>query len=370
MAAVRSAALMVGAALSLALSAAGHAAQPDRDADWLKKPTEKDLLAVFPRAALKAGIGGSAVVSCIVTVQGALRDCHVKSEDPPGKGFGEAALVLTRQFQMRPSIKNGVPVEDYVNIPITFSKVPSDVAASMFPSKEPPLGSRLGDSSAEAHNRGGVITSLAWIKAPTVAEVVAAFPAKARQEHMSGRVTLSCMLNRRGGLSDCDSLVENPRGYGFGRAARELSGRFTGPSATPEGQSLAGASIQMNFTFDANALASPSPVIGKPHWVVLPTSDDFTHAFPEAASKAGVLKARVVLSCAVAEGGLLTSCQTQSEEPAGYGFGAGAANLSGKFKVNPWTDEGLPVVGGTVRVPIRYDLTDAPPPAPAAPAKP
>jgi TonB family protein len=367
---VRSATLRAGVLLGLVLPGVGQAAGQDRPVDWLKKPTENDLLAVFPRAALMAGVGGSATVNCIATVQSTLRDCHVKSEDPPGMGFGEAALVLTRQLQMRPAIKNGVPVEDRVNIPIHFPKLPADVAARLLPQKQPPFGSRLHDSSSEAANRGGVITGVTWLTAPTVAEVVAAFPAKARQEHVSGRVTLNCTFDRRGGLSACNPLVENPHAYGFERAARDLAARFTGPTSTAQGQALAGASLQVNFAFDANALGSPSPVIGKPQWVALPTTEDFNHAFPEAASKAGVLKARVVLSCTVADGGLLTGCQTASEDPAGYGFGAGAAQLSGKFRVNPWTDEGLPVIGATIRVPIRYELSQAPTPAPAAPAKP
>jgi TonB family protein len=156
MVAVRSAALRAGVLLGLVLPGVGQAAGQDRPVDWLKKPTENDFLAVFPRAALMAGIGGSATVNCIATLQSTLRDCHVRSEDPPGMGFGEAALVLTRQLQMRPAIKNGVPVEDRVNIPIHFPKLPADVAARFLPQKQPPFGSRLHDSSSEAANRGGV----------------------------------------------------------------------------------------------------------------------------------------------------------------------------------------------------------------------
>jgi hypothetical protein len=118
---------------------------------------------------------------------------------------------------------------------------------------------------------------------------------------------------------------------------------------------------QIAVTFAASSLDAQTPVIGKPQWVEVPTVEDFDAAYPTAAGKAGVLKARVVLNCAVTAGGLLTACQAASEDPPGYGFGAGAATLSGKFRVGIWTAEGLPTVGGRVSVPIRYDLSAVPP---------
>jgi hypothetical protein len=41
------------------------------------------------------------------------------------------------------------------------------------------------------------------------------------------------------------------------------------------------------------------------------------------------------------------------------GFGAAALSLAPKFQVNPWSAEGLPVVGGRIRVPMRYTLKAA-----------
>jgi hypothetical protein len=86
-----------------------------------------------------------------------------------------------------------------------------------------------------------------------------------------------------------------------------------------------------------------------------------------------VLQARVVLNCTVAAGGALNGCQTESENPLGYGFGQGALALTDKVRVSIWSNEGLAVVGGKLRVPIRYDLKEAPasqPPSPSAIAKP
>lgn len=199
---------------------------------------------------------------------------------------------------------------------------------------------------------------------------MAAYPAKARAEKATGHVTFDCVVGRAGRLGSCRSLTEVPGNFGFAGAARNLVSKFVSPTEDSSGQSMVGAHTQVVVTFPSEALNNSVPVIGKPQWMAVPTAEEFNAAFPEAASKAGVLKARVVLRCAVAERGLLTGCQAQSEDPAGYGFGAGAVSLSGKFRVNTWTDEGLPVVGGTVRVPIRYELTQAPQPAAPVPAKP
>jgi hypothetical protein len=66
------------------------------------------------------------------------------------------------------------------------------------------------------------------------------------------------------------------------------------------------------------------------------------------------------MNCTIGSGGVLQACNPESEEPAGYGFGAAAAGLAGKLRVKPWTAEGLPTVGGLVRVPLRYDLQQEP----------
>ena len=77
---------------------------------------------------------------------------------------------------------------------------------------------------------------------------------------------------------------------------------------------------------------------------------------PAAAVKAGVYKARVVMECQVVAEGALSGCVTQTETPSGLGYGDAAIRLSSAFRLSVWTDEGLPSIGGKVRVPIRFDL--------------
>ncbi len=110
------------------------------------------------------------------------------------------------------------------------------------------------------------------------------------------------------------------------------------------------------MAFSAQALAASAPVIGHPKWAALPTREAFAAAIPSAARDAGVLTARVVLNCKVGVGGSLEACRVESEEPSGFGYADAALSLSSSFRLNLWSDEGLPTIGGTIRAPIRFDL--------------
>jgi protein TonB len=44
---------------------------------------------------------GSAVLQCSVMADGSLQSCTVVSEDPPGKGFGEAALASAARAKVK-----------------------------------------------------------------------------------------------------------------------------------------------------------------------------------------------------------------------------------------------------------------------------
>lgn len=333
---------IAAAAMAAGLGCAPALAQ-NADPDWLKKPTAEDLYSVWPTAAWERGEGGKAVVTCTATVTGALRGCFVKSETPPGSGFGAAALALTPQFLMRPGLKDGKPVESTVTIPFTFEA----------PGKR--LGSRLAGPEGGQSIR--MIRAIRWLEAPSVADVQAADPPKARADKTTGHVALQCTLNKEGRLGGCETMTEEPKGYGFGRAAKDLAPKFRGPTQDTQGAPIAGARVRVVFTFAPETLDAAAPLIGKPDWTVLPSAEDLRAVLPEAAKKAGVLKAKVVMVCTVAADGGLAGCQTQSEDPPGLGYGAATVQLARTFKLSIWSTEGLPTVGGRVTVPIRYDMT-------------
>lgn len=339
--------LQLSVLLAALVAGPAFADSGDRPPDWVKTPSARDLAAVWPAAALKSGVGGKAVISCVVTVQGLLRECRVVSEDPPGVGFGSAAIALTPQFLMRPALRGGTPVEATVNIPLNFPRPDRATGSYLRPVTDTPFqGVR-------------VYARLPWSQAPTYAEVMAAYPAKARAAKVGGVAVLDCRIEKPGSLSTCRVIKEAPQGYGFGDAARGLARRFVGPTVNGQGETMDGSHVNLAIGFAAEALETAAPTIGRPEWAALPSAADFTAAIPPAARKASVFKARVVMNCTVGAGGALDGCQPESEDPAGLGYADAAVLLSRHFRVAVWTDEGLPTVGGRVRVPLRFDLEDA-----------
>lgn len=325
----------IATALAVFASAAQGADSPKADSnpDWRHKPTPGDLLAVWPKEALRKGVSGQAEIECKVSLEGALFDCTALSESPAGLGFGAAAVALTPQFLMKPAIRNGQPVVVTIKMPIMFkndgSFRPVDAA-----------GSRT------------VVQNLAWLEAPAYADAKAAYPAKARSAGLVGHVTLQCDIRADGRLGPCDTVTEVPRGAGFAGAAKGLARRFVAPTMLADGQSTRNMSVSLPITFTAEMM-SETPRLGKAVWAHLPAAADMDDAFPKAP---GVSSVQVVLDCRVIVGGKLDDCHVESETPAGLGFGAAATGLASRFAVSIWTPEGLPTIGGRVRVPIRYQL--------------
>ena len=66
---------------------------------WLRIPTDADMLDVYPRDALSAGVSGHVRMICVMTAAGTLTDCGAASETPPDQGFGAAAARLGHLFR-------------------------------------------------------------------------------------------------------------------------------------------------------------------------------------------------------------------------------------------------------------------------------
>jgi hypothetical protein len=261
---------------------------------------------------------------------------------------------LTPQFLFKPATKNGTPFEGKISIPVDFPKLDGEVRAALARRSESGNGSRIPHKVSTAYYQIG-----AWEEAPTVHDVAAAYPAKARSEKISGHATLDCMINRFRALDDCNVITEYPLRAGFGSAARSLAAKFKAPAAPDGAGSMTGGRTHVPFTFSLETAADATPLIGKPQWSGTPTAEDFTAAFPKAATAAGVLKARAVLNCIVTPSGGVTSCSIASEDPPGFGFGAATLSLADKFRLTNWTSEGLPTAGGRVTIPIRYEFQQA-----------
>jgi protein TonB len=128
--------------------------------------------------------------------------------------------------------------------------------------------------------------------------------------------------------------------------------------------------VQLPVVFDPAMLTDAPPIIGKAQWAGLPTTEELDVAFGKG-SRPGT--SRVVIACVVQQGGLVDSCSVEREDPAGAGLGKAALTLAPHFRLTTWTTEGLPTVGGRVRIPIRYEggaAKDTPAASTAKPSSP
>ena len=89
--------------------------------NWLRRPSGEDVDRYYPDRAREREVVGRASITCTVTARGELRNCSIARESPPGNGFGQAALQMSRLFRMSPQQENGQPTENgRVTVPITF----------------------------------------------------------------------------------------------------------------------------------------------------------------------------------------------------------------------------------------------------------
>lgn len=79
--------------------------------DPSKTPTREDLVQVFPAKASAEKKDGQAMMSCRVMRDGVLSACWIVSEIPPGYGFGQAAIALSKLLKGTPATLNGQPLD-------------------------------------------------------------------------------------------------------------------------------------------------------------------------------------------------------------------------------------------------------------------
>ena len=105
------------------------------------------------------------------------------------------------------------------------------------------------------------------------------------------------------------------------------------------------------------AQTAPPPAAGPfeltgVRWVDRPGRRDYERAYPQRALDSGQ-SGHVTLDCTASASGAL-NCSIGTELPRGYGFGGAALNLSRQFRLAPTTNDGRPVAGGHISVPVEF----------------
>jgi TonB family protein len=312
---------------------------------WLKKPSSDDLQAAWPRKALSEGVSGRATLSCEVNTHGLLEHCKVTSETPAGAGFGAAALLLTPTFLMRAATGPNGPIRSSVSIPIRFEGVSGGIR--------------------DIETTGLIMVARpVWIAAPTFADVGGAYPKAAGG--VSGQVTLRCRVNADGSLHACDDLTEEPHNKGFAAAARSLTGKFRlAPLPPGKHGELTYLNLPIRLTNPQSAEFKDRH-IGQPTWTRNLDPAKVAKVYPAQAAAKGIRTGRGVSECTVGPDGSLVGCKPLAGEPDGLGFSESAVAVTSVMRMNPWTEEGGPVDGAIVRIPIRFNLAPEAAKAPEA----
>ncbi len=342
---------IIGTAAAIAtLACVTHAgAQPAHVktvANWLKTPSEEDLRGMWPAEAWKLQLGGKVRLDCEVDLQGLAQDCRVASEDPPGMGFGNAALSLTPKFLFHPATEDGVPVTSRTTFSIKFEG----------PSGRTSLGSRIPNSAVYGPQIGPtyfLIAHVPWAKAPSDKDVSAAYPKRANPDTPFGHVVLACQFDKTGDLTGCLTDAEEPTGQGFADAARSLTPLFHLDPADAGDLDLKRVKVNLAVHFIAPSHRQERRLIDHPDW--LSAGSPGADLFPEKALRAGLITGRAELDCVANVAGRLTSCQVVSEDPGDMGFGAAALKTADAMAVNPWMTDGEPADGAHVVFAVRVN---------------
>ncbi|CAN5300762.1 hypothetical protein BH10PSE4_BH10PSE4_27480 [soil metagenome] len=178
------------------------------------------------------------------------------------------------------------------------------------------------------------------------AEIAAAYPPAARDQKITGDVTLDCAADAQGHVVDCKVEEEKPAGLGFGAAALGLSTKEKIKPKDRNDQPVGGRRFQISYSFLA-------PGDSNPDWMKKPTASDLAGVFPVAAAKKGVDGAATI-QCQIDIEGFLQKCKVVAEAPAGLGFGQAALQLSPQFRMKPKIRGGKPVPAGEVTIPVLW----------------
>ena len=303
-----------------------------------------EYVAIWPASAYQSRSDGKVILSCLVDVHGLAEQCRVASETPSGKGFGAAALQMRPTFKLKPATGPEGPVNATMNIAVAFTAPLSD-----FDNKNQFYrGNPLAMRDVTMVNRP------VWVAAPTVEDWERAYPAGAH--NVEGYVVAHCRVLASGALTECGAVKELPQAQGFAAAAKSLTSRFRLDPA------LAVKARTSSLWVDLPIRMAP-PGAGRrvdaPSWLVGVDPAATPKLYPPEAAAKGVPSGHGVAVCEVGPDGGMKSCAADQAASDSPGFAEAAMKVASAMKMNLWSADAAPVVGGKVRIGVRLNLKDA-----------
>jgi len=324
--------VLLGVALAAtAISEAAVAAEKADDKDWAyqitsQEVTPADIAATYPKAAFDRKITGGATLDCTADQAGREVDCHILYEDPPGMGFGEAAMQLVTKERVRTKDAKGVSI-----IGRRFRTSFTYLAP--------------GDANPE------------WVRKPTASDLAGAFPKFKNGRGVDGRAVITCEIDETGFMQRCTVTSEEPAGLGFGAAALQLAPQFRMTPMIRGGKPVPGGRISLPIVWRGFGDYHPvqadlNSLVLDPPWSRTPSLAQVRAAWPANAKEA--TSGQVALRCSFTRTGGLSDCETISELPAGRGFGKAARSLTPLFAVRFEPDQIKEMEKISVDVPFRF----------------
>jgi TonB family protein len=294
-------------------------------AQFIQRPPASAYGAVYPHGAANVGMPGHVALDCGIETDGRLQNCKVEHETPEGVGFGGAALGLAHYFRLDP--ENATTAGGPFRFSVGFATVTNEEAQLAFGP---------------------------WLAAPSFADTSAVYPDIGGG--VTGQVFLHCGLERDGRLKGCKALYEHPVDREFDGAALKLAHFFQ--------MRIDPAMLKSHEALSANVLVRiPAPFedeakqrqIADPVWLSAPGRDSLSRLFPAQAAAKAIVSGVGTVDCTVAADGTLVDCQADgSGDPPNLGFPEAALKAVVGMRMSPWTDNGGPVDGARIRLPIRF----------------
>jgi hypothetical protein len=294
------------------------------------------MLNIWPKGAFQTLKTGHVTLRCGFDVHGLAESCDVAYESPQGQGFGRAALKMRHTFKLPPAQGPDGPVAAAKNVQITFNAC------------------NRGDNCDNPDLvLATELTDPVWTQAASFDDLAAVYPAKAGETE--GYAAVRCAVKRGGGLEGCGVIKEDPVDQGFGLAAVRLARtKFkVDPSLRARPGHLVLVDLPVRFP-TRQELAEHT--VMAPSWLSGLDPKATPRLFPPEAAAQGLTSGRGVARCTVGADGALTACAPESGEPDGLGFSEAAAKLAAGMKMNLWSNDGAPVEGGVVHIPVRLNL--------------